>query len=218
MSTDTMLIERSPHKEPAMIRKFMFDRSFNDETAVNRPPERKPVLMKPEQIDALKKEAFDEGVLIGRKEGMDQQSARISAILTKVEQNVSALIQSISDIAKEQEDHVKTLSLAIAKKIVPSFVERNGTVEIESLIENTIREMAREPRLVVRVNESEYEALDSRIQEIATRRAYAGKVIVIAEEAIASGDCRIEWVDGGASRDTAKTWNAIEQTIISSSQ
>jgi flagellar assembly protein FliH len=76
--------------------------------------------------------------------------------------------------------------------------------------------MAREPRLVVRVNEAQFDTVNERVQAIATDRAYAGKVIVLADAEVVPGDCRVEWADGGIERNTEATWRAVEQTIIPS--
>ena len=107
--------------------------------------------------------------------------------------------------------------MAIAKKILPEFAARNGLSEIEGLLTETIREMAREPRLVVRVAEAQFDAIDERVQAIATQLAYAGKMIVLADATVAAGDCRIEWADGGVERDTQATLDTIEQTILPTS-
>ena len=206
----------STNDQTAAPRKFMFERSFDDATVIHRAPERKPVLMKPEQIDALKKESYDNGFEAGKTAGHEEQTAHMTKILSKVEHNLTILTDSIAGLAKEQEEQIRRLSLSIARKILPTFTSQNGLQEIETLVNNTIQEMAREPRLVVRVHESEFDTLNTRIQEIATRRAYHGKVIVLADNDVVSGDCRIEWADGGISRDTQKTMTAIDQTIIPS--
>jgi len=201
----------------APVRKFMFEHSFDDAAVIHRAQERKPVLMKPEQIDDLKKESYDAGFSAGKTAMKEEQEVHLAAVLKKVEHNISILIESITALAKEQEEQIRRLSLSIAKKILPTFTAQSGTQEIEAVISSTIHEMAREPRLVVRLHEGEFDFLNERIQEIAARRAYPGKVIVLADNDVASGDCRIEWADGGVSRDTQKTMSAIERTVLPTS-
>ncbi len=195
----------------------MFDLSFDDELDIHRAPERKPVLMKPEQLDALKKEAYDAGFAAGKPAGKEEQLAQQNAVLARIDQNVNNLIRNLDTIAQEQEDQIRRMALAIAKKILPSFVAQNGLAEIETLVSDTIRQMGREPRLVVRVHEAEFDVLNEKIQAIAERRAFSGKIVVLADADIAAGDCRIEWADGGIERNTPATEKAIEQTLIPSS-
>jgi flagellar assembly protein FliH len=215
LSTETPngATKAKPAVEAAPVRKFMFERSFEDAAIVHRAQERKPVLMKPEQIDALKKESHDTGFAAGKNDESASQTAHLAAVMTKVEQNLVSLMQNLEALAREQETHTRAMVLAVAKKILPDFAAKNGFQEIEALLNDTIREMAREPRLVVRVSESEFETLNERVQAIATQRAYAGKVIVLVDPDVAAGDCRIEWPDGGIERNTQTNWNAIEQTI-----
>jgi flagellar assembly protein FliH len=195
-------------------RKFMFDRSFDDAAIVHRAQERKPVVLKPEQYDALKQESFDAGFAEGQKAGKDAQTAHLDATVAKIDASMGILIKSIAALAEEQQLHTRQLALSIVKKMLPQFAARNGMQEIEALLNDSIREMAREPRLVVRVQESEFDAVNERVQAIATQRAYSGKVIVLADAEIQAGDCRIEWADGGVERNSHSTMQSIEQTLL----
>jgi flagellar assembly protein FliH len=224
LSTETTVSGVSGKKasaDTAPARKFMFERSFDDAAVVHRAPERKPVFMKPEQIDALKKESHDAGFAAGQKaereEKREEQAKRLNAVLAKVEESLASLLKNLDTLAHEQEEQTLRLTLAIAKKLLPAYTAQNGLKEIETLVGDAIRDMGREPRLVVRTSEGEFDALNEKIQVLATQRAYAGKVVILADAAVASGDCRIEWADGGVARDTPTTWNAIEQTILPSS-
>ncbi len=92
MFTDPTARLDATDPETAAVRKFMFERSFDDASVSHRAPERKPVLMKPEQIDALKKESFDAGVESGHKAGKDEQSAQLAALISTLDVNITKLI------------------------------------------------------------------------------------------------------------------------------
>jgi flagellar assembly protein FliH len=194
-------------------RKFLFERSFDDASIIQRAVERKPVLMKPEQMDALRQEGYDAGFEAGKIAETEAQAVHLAAVLSAVDNNLSNLIQKMDSLVREQDTHARLLVLAVAKKLLPDFAARNGMQEIEALLSDTIREMAREPRLVVRIHEDQFDAVNERVQAIAVQRAYSGKVIVLADAEVLSGDCRIEWADGGIERNTQSTWRAVEQTI-----
>ena len=217
MFTDPSSKTKTDVAETATVRKFMFDRSFDNALVVHRAAEPKPVVLSQEQVDALKKEAFDSGFAEGKIAGHDAQTAQLELVLIKIGDVIDTLSRDMNDLIHQQQAQTRLLVLAIAKKILPDFTGRNGVGEIESLLTDTIREMSREPRLVVRITPDQFDAVDERIQSITTRVAYAGKVIVLTDETIAPGDCRIEWADGGIERDTQATWQAIEQTLQPSS-
>jgi flagellar assembly protein FliH len=191
----------------------MFDRSFDAAASAQRAVERKPVLMKPEQIDALKKEFYDAGFAGGKEAGKGEQAALLAATLGLIEKNIESLMQSLETMRSEQSHNTRDVILAIAKKIVPDLAARHGLAEIETLLDDSVRTMAREPRLVVRVNETQIDAVNEKIKSITARHAYAGQIMVIADAATAAGDCRIEWAEGGVERNIQATWDAVEQTM-----
>ncbi|MDE1901063.1 MAG: hypothetical protein KGI37_05390 [Alphaproteobacteria bacterium] len=197
----------------AAPKKFMFDLSFDDATNVHRAPERKPVLMKPDQIDALKKENYDAGFDAGKVAGHDAQTAALAESVEKIARHLNAAMNDIATLQRDRDTQTRQLVMAIARKLLPDLAARHGLQEIESVIDGAIRDMGREPRLVIRVHESEFDAIDARVQEIAARRAYAGKLIVMADAGTAAGDCRVEWADGGVERNTQAVWTEVEKTV-----
>jgi len=65
------------------------------------------------------------------------------------------------------------------------------------------------PHLVVRIHDSLYEAARDRIERMAKQAGFEGRLVILAEPDIATGDCRIEWADGGVVLERA----AIEAKI-----
>jgi flagellar assembly protein FliH len=51
------------------------------------------------------------------------------------------------------------------------------------------------------------------IEEMVRTRGLAGHLIVLAEPDIQTGDCRIEWADGGVNRDRSATEAAIDEAV-----
>ena len=62
---------------------------------------------------------------------------------------------------------------------------------------------------MVRINDSLYEAARERIERLAKQSGFEGRLVILAEPEIATGDCRIEWADGGVVLERA----AIEAKI-----
>ena len=65
------------------------------------------------------------------------------------------------------------------------------------------------PHLVVRINDSLYEAAREQIERLAKQSGFEGRLVILAEPEIETGDCRIEWADGGVVLERA----AIEAKI-----
>jgi flagellar assembly protein FliH len=69
------------------------------------------------------------------------------------------------------------------------------------------------PHLVIRLRADDAEALRKRLEPIAERAGFSGRIVVLGEDGMAAGDCRIEWADGGIVRDREKAAAAIEAAI-----
>ena len=67
--------------------------------------------------------------------------------------------------------------------------------------------------MVVRVNDAQHASVGKPIEEMVRARGLAGHLMVLAEPDIATGDCRIEWADGGVNRDRAATEAAIDEAV-----
>ena len=81
--------------------------------------------------------------------------------------------------------------------------------EITALVSDCFSHLVSTPHLVVRINDSLYEGARTRIELLAAQAGLEGRLVILAEPAIATGDCRIEWADGGVVLDSA----AIEAKI-----
>ena len=51
------------------------------------------------------------------------------------------------------------------------------------------------------------------IAPLAASTGFPGKLVILGDESLAGSDCRVEWADGGAERDTARTWQEIEAAV-----
>lgn len=212
MFTEPQTSTTTISSETATLRKFMFERSF-DGQAGTRVPERKPVTLKPDQYDALKKESYESGFAAGRAAGVDEQTTKLMALLDQVGGKIDQMLNTLQSLQKQSDEGMRQMALAIARKFLPDFIARNGTQEIEAMLADVMTEMVHEPRLVIRINESQFDFLNEKIDTLSTQKAYAGKIVVLADAEVAAGDCRIEWADGGMERNTEGTWSKIENVI-----
>jgi flagellar assembly protein FliH len=195
------------------IRKFMFDKSFEHAMDAARAPERKPVTLKPEQMDALKKDFYDAGFAEGQKTSNDSHSKQIAEVLARIDQRLARLVETMQSMQQEQDIKTRQIALAIARKVMPDFAAKGGLQEIEAMLAAAITEMVHEPRLVVRVHESQFDSVNSKVQDITVQKAYAGKIVVLADAEIVVGDCRVEWADGGMERNAEAAWKDVEKVV-----
>ncbi|MER2519590.1 MAG: FliH/SctL family protein [Bdellovibrionales bacterium] len=196
----------------AGARKFLFDRSF-DPGAIQKPLERKPITLKPDEFDALKKENYEAGFAAGQRAGADDHARKLLAVTERVAVKLDEALALSESLHKQQENDTLRLALAAVRKILPDFTSKHGIGEIEAVLSRTLAEMIHEPRIVVRVHESQFDEVNARIHDITAQKAYAGKIIVLADADVRPNDCKVEWADGGIERNTESTMKDIESIL-----
>ncbi len=191
--------------------KFAFDAVFtiegSDETADARD------FVTPRELEAARAKAYEEGFAAGVAEERARNERRyadavevIAAGMGAIERTQRAEIERCIKMATE-------LALSIARKVAPALMAAAPMAEIEALIGEHLEQLVDEPRVVVRVSEGMIDALRERIDALAAARGFSGRMVLIPDAALADGDCRMEWADGGVERDTAAVWKSLEGAI-----
>ena len=103
--------------------------------------------------------------------------------------------------------------MAVARKLAPALIACEPFAEISALASSCFRELIASPHIAVRVNDELYAATREKLDAIARARGFEGRLVVLAQEDIALGDCRIEWADGGVNRDNAAAEAAIGEAV-----
>lgn len=199
-------------------RKFLFDTSFDDEEDEAEQPPAEPEIVEepaitPEDLAA----ARSEGYAAGHSAGTDEERAATSRMhALAAEQIASRLaevdagLQELSETAPRQ---AVAMALAVVRRILPDYVKREGTREIEALLRGCLRDLIDEPRLVLRVGEGAFDAVNEILTPLTTRAGFSGRVVLLADEDLGGSDCLIEWADGGAQRNLNRTWREIDETV-----
>lgn len=186
-------------------KKFMFDTNdFNKQT------KSRADVYTEEQLLLAKDQAFALGRSEGLLEAKQQQEERIAEMLKKTMALAEKLSQNEGqrDIEKFM-DTVK-LGMQVVRKLLPKFASQCALQEIENVIVQEVGIRKDEPRIAVTIPTVHLEALKSRIDGIALEKGYAGKVILLTDDALPPTDCRVEWADGGAERIYERLSSQIE--------
>lgn len=195
-------------------RKFMFDRSFdNGGGSAQDTRDRRPVTLSFEQMEALKKEMHDAGYAAGQKTAAESQAKHLNVTVDKIAAAIGTLIANAEAERPIREAQLREAVLAIAKKVLPDFSQRHGLQEIEAVVAGVIGEMASEPRLVARVNDAQFDAVDAALKAMTEKQGFAGKVVLVADAEVNADDCRIEWADGGVERNLDALWQNLGKTL-----
>jgi flagellar assembly protein FliH len=187
--------------------KYQFDQDFGAGVS----PAAKPVTPAELAIKLGEAESqgFRDGFAAAEKEGTAVAARRTAVAFEQIGDALDRLARGLAAVEARLETESVDLAAAIARKLAPELVGREPFAEIAALATECFKQLSTAPHVVVRVNDALHETAVAELEEIARKRGFEGRLMVLAEPEIAVGDCKIEWADGGVIRDIAK----IDDTI-----
>jgi flagellar assembly protein FliH len=201
----------------SLAEKFLFDISFDapggGEVRQRGPVTPAEVAITRADLNAAVAQARAEGHAAGLAEATAQREQRVAETLAAIGQQLVALFAARDEARRESERTTLELTRTIAGKLFPALVRHGALTEIEAVVAQSVREAIAEPRLVLRVADTIFEAAQQRMAPLATELGFPGKLIILVDDQLGQSDCRVEWADGGAERDTARTWREIEAAL-----
>jgi flagellar assembly protein FliH len=191
--------------------KFMFDVDFGSAPKAVQPT------IAASQHEAEVAEAETRGYRNGMNAAEAQARTEAERRLAGAFEHIATALDQLRGSLKTVEDRFEAeaveVALAVGRKLASELISREPFAEVAALADNCFRELLAAPHIVVRVNGALYADAKARLEEIARLRGFEGRLVVMAEAAIAPGDCRIEWADGGLKRDRAATEQAIAEAV-----
>ena len=108
---------------------------------------------------------------------------------------------------------VTTLARAIATKVAGDLIDAAPLAVIEKVASESLNRLYGETGVIIRVCETLAEPLRQRLDTPDARGGFTGQLSVLGDPALAGADCRIEWSNGMAERDSDAVWRDIRETI-----
>ena len=142
-----------------------------------------------------------------------ETSRRVAATLERIATTLADAGNALGSIETRLECEAVEVAVAIARKLTPTLLEREPFAEISTLAGGCFRELMTAPHIAVRVNDALYATAREKLDEIARAAGFEGRLVVLGEPGIGVGDCRIEWADGGITRDSAAADAAIDAAV-----
>lgn len=193
--------------------KYKFDLTFDDCVNGNV---RQPTFTT-EQLDAAKQEGYASGYVEGKLAATEEQQNHLAAMVEKLDICITAIAGEITERHQTQMAHMRHTALLLVSKLLPAWSERYGTEEINNILTEAMAAVPDEPRLVVRVATTHLEEASTMVAEISKNLAYNGIITVLAEDAMGTSDCRVEWAEGGLERNVAAMLNTLDRILTTHS-
>ncbi len=191
--------------------KYLFDVDF----APGANPAERPVAPAEHarKLAEAESKAFSEGFATAERERVAEAERRTAAAFEQTGEALDRLSRGLAAIEGRLEAEAVEVAVAVGRKLAPELIAREPFIEVAALATDCFKQLAASPHVVVRVNDALHATARVRLDEMARARGFEGRLVVLAEADIAPGDCRIEWADGGLTRDVAATDSTITEAV-----
>lgn len=191
--------------------KFLFDLDFG----VGANPSERPIAPAEHaaKLGEAENKGFREGFATAEKEAVADAERRTAAAFEQIGGALDRIARGLAQIESRLASESIDVAVAIGRKLAPELIAREPFAEIAALADGCFKELVTSPHVVVRVNDALHAVARERLEDMSRTNGFEGRLVVIAEPDIAVGDCRIEWADGGLTRDKAATDAAITEAV-----
>ena len=187
--------------------KFLFDMDFSaPDKSRERPATAAEVAQK---VAAAEGRAYRDGYDAGQREAKAESDRRTALALEEIRLAIQGIAARFAGVETRMETEAVDVAVAVARKLCSQLVAAEPLGEITGLVSDCFSHLVATPHLVVRINDTLYDAAREKIERQAAQSGFQGRLVILAEPEIATGDCRIEWADGGVVLERA----AIEAKI-----
>jgi len=194
-------------------RKFLFEQSFDHLAGRGAKARQAEEKFSRVELDAAREAARAEARDAALSEAAAAAEAKAAAAVAALARDLAALLGAVDARAAETQRLAVAALRAIVAKTLPAFAAKAPLAEVEAFAAKYFREAIDEPRIVLRVADEVYEPLQARLDGIAATAGYAGRVVLLADTALAAGDARVEWADGGVERSLAEALSDFDAAM-----
>jgi flagellar assembly protein FliH len=191
--------------------KFLFDTDFS---APDKMRERAATPAEVAQkVAAAEARAYRDGYDAAQREAKVESDRRTALALEEIAIAITGIAACFSGVETRMETEAVDVAVAVARKLCSELIAREPLGEVTALVSDCFAQLVTTPHLVVRINDSLYEAAHERIERLARQSGFTGRLVILAEPEIETGDCRIEWADGGVVLERAAIEAKIDELV-----
>lgn len=195
--------------------KFLFDVDFA--APAKDPNAAKEHVPTAEEIAKLVADAEARGYRTGfdaaQHEAKVMSDRQMAQALTNIESSVATIARNFATVENRMETEAIEVALAVARKLCTELMAAEPLTEVTALVSDCFRHLTSTPHIVVRINDALYDSARERVEQLAKRNGFEGRLVILAEPDIPTGDCKIEWADGGVTLDRAAIETKINELV-----
>lgn len=166
-----------------------------------------------EQVAAAEARAYRNGFDAAQRELKAESDRRSALALSDIGTAIAAIATRFDAIETRMETEAVEVAVAVARKLCGELVAAEPLTEIVALVGDCFKHLVSTPHLVVRINDALYDDARERIEKLAKQSGFQGRLVILAEPDVVSGDCKIEWADGGVLLERAAIETKISELV-----
>ena len=190
--------------------KFLFDTDF---AAPDKSRERPTQVEMAQKIATAEAKAYRDGYDAGQREAKAESDRRLALALEEIKIAMQDIAARLGGVELRMETEAVDVAVAVARKLSSQLIAAEPLGEVAGLVSECFSHLVATPHLVVRVNDQLYEAARERIERLAKPSGFQGRLVILAEPEIPTGDCKIEWADGGVVFERAAIEAKIDEFV-----
>ena len=190
--------------------KFLFDTDF---AAPDKSRERPTQVEMAQKIATAEAKAYRDGYDAGQREANAESDRRLALALEEIKIAMQDIAARLGGVELRMETEAVDVAVAVARKLSSQLIAAEPLGEVAGLVSECFSHLVATPHLVVRVNDQLYEAARERIERLAKPSGFQGRLVILAEPEIPTGDCKIEWADGGVVFERAAIEAKIDELV-----
>jgi flagellar assembly protein FliH len=190
--------------------KFLFDTDF---AAPDKSRERPTQVEMAQKIATAEVKAYRDGYDAGQREAKAESDRRLALALEEIKIAMQDIAARLGGVELRMETEAVDVAVAVARKLSSQLIAAEPLGEVAGLVTECFSHLVATPHLVVRVNDQLYEAARERIERLAKPSGFQGRLVILAEPDIPTGDCKIEWADGGVVLERAAIEAKIDELV-----
>ena len=191
--------------------KFLFDTDFAAPAASRERAVSSAEIAK--QVAEAEARAYRDGFAAAQREAKAESDRRTALAFEEISIAIRAIASNFGSVENRMETEAIDVAIAVARKLCNELMAAEPLTEITALVSDCFRHLTSTPHIVVRINDALYDSARARIEELAKRNGFEGRLVILAEPDIATGDCKIEWADGGVTLDRASIEAKIAELV-----
>ena len=194
-----------------MIRaqKFSFDEEFSSERrsgGSRRAADQ-------QKLEEAEHQGFARGVLEGRREAEEEAAMRAAHAMEQIAAQAGRILAHLDEERLRFEREAAELALAFAGKLAGDLFAHQPLGPLMESAAECFRHLVGTPHVVVTLPQEHVDRAKSSLDRLAAQRGFEGRLIVLGDPDMQGGDFRLEWADGGVTRDARTLTSQIAASI-----